>query len=314
MPAMPVDISWQVLRQIVHDWAGASADLAEVKPLDGGSVSTTLALTTTSGDRAVLKITPHRVDRAYADEALQLNLLRDVGVPAPRVYRWEIGTLDHPFSYLLMEYVDGSDLPAVRECCAADVFDGVQAELAEIVLRLHANTSTHYMRLTHAEPRRFESWPTCYREIYDGIWHEVEKLSGPAALPTKARKTVSKVHERLEALLAHSDKPRLVHWDIWGNNLLLRQGDDGRWHVAALLDPACKYAHCEAELSYMEQFHTVTPAFLRTYQHSQRLAPEYHRVRKPVYQLYEMLNHLYVFGPEYLKPTLAAVERVSPLV
>ena len=36
MAAMPVDISWQVLRQIVHDWAGASADLAEVKPLDGG--------------------------------------------------------------------------------------------------------------------------------------------------------------------------------------------------------------------------------------------------------------------------------------
>ena len=195
MPAMPVDISWQVLRQIIRDWAGASADLAEVKPLDGGSVSTTLALTTTSGDRAVLKITPHRVDRAYADEAFQLTLLRDVGVPAPRVYRWEIGTLDHPFSYLLMEYIDGSDLPAVRECCAADVFDQVQAEL-----------------------------------------------------------------------------------------------------------------------SYMEQFHTVTPAFLRTYQQSQRLAPEYHRVRKPVYQLYEMLNHLYVFGPEYLKPTLAAVERVSPLV
>ena len=311
---MPVDISWQVLRQIVHDWAGASADLAEVKPLDGGSVSTTVALTTTTGERAVLKITPHRVDRAYADEALQLNLLREVGVPAPRVYRWEIGTLDHPFSYLLMEYVDGADLPTVRECCAADVFDQVQAELAEIVLRMHANTSTHYMRLTHQEPRRFESWPTCYREIYDGIWHEVEKLGGPSALPTKSRKVVARVHERLEALLAHDDRPRLVHWDIWGNNLLLKQGDDGRWHVAALLDPACKYAHCEAELAYMEQFHTVTPAFLKAYQQERRLSPEYHRVRKPIYQLYEMLNHLNVFGHEYLKPTLAAIERVAPLV
>ena len=314
MPAMPVDISWQVLRQIVRDWAGESADLAEVKPLDGGSVSTTLALTTAAGERAVLKITPHRVDRAYADEALQLNLLRDVGVPAPRVYRLQTGTLDHPFSYLLMEFVDGADLPTVRECCAADVFDQVQAELAEIVLRLHSNTSTHYHRLTHQEPRRFESWATCYREIYDGIWHDVEKLTGPTALPTKARKTVGKVHERLEALLSHGDKPRLVHWDIWGNNLLLKQGDDGRWHVAALLDPACKYAHCEAELAYMELFHTVTPAFLRAYQQPQRLPTEYHRVRKPVYQLYEMLNHLRVFGHEYLKPTLAAVEKVAPLV
>ena len=314
MPAMPVDISWQVLRQIVRDWAGTSADLAEVKPLDGGSVSTTLALTTTTGEQAVLKITPHRVDRSYADEALQLNLLREVGVPAPRVYRWEIGTLDHPFSYLLMEFVEGSDLPTVRERCPVDAFDRVQAELAEIVLRLHANTSTHYMRLTHQEPRRFENWAACYREIYDGIWHDVEKLTGPCALPTKVRKTVGKVHERLERLLAHGDKPRLVHWDIWGNNLLLRPGDDGAWHVAALLDPACKYAHCEAELAYMEQFNTVTPAFLRTYQRVDRLPSEYHRVRKPVYQLYEMLNHLRVFGHEYLKPTLAAVEKVAPLV
>src|SRR5215204_450204 len=107
MAAMPVDISWQVLRQIVHAWAGASADLAEVKPLDGGSVSNTLAMTTTGGDRAVLKITPYRIDRSYADEAMQLNLLREAGIPVPRVYRWEIGTLDHPFSYLLMEFVDG---------------------------------------------------------------------------------------------------------------------------------------------------------------------------------------------------------------
>ena len=64
----------------------------------------------------------------------------------------------------------------------------------------------------------------------------------------------------------------------------------------------------------MELFHTVNSAFMRTYQQSRRLAAEYHQVRKPIYQLYEMLNHLRVFGPEYLKPTLAAVERVTPLV
>ena len=314
MAAMLVDISWQVLRQIVHDWAGSSADLAEVKALDGGSVSNTLALTTASGDRAVIKITPYRIDRSCADEAMQLNLLREAGVPAPRVYRWEIGTLDHPFSYLLMEFVDGVDLPTARECCGPEAFDQVQAELAEIVLRLHSNTSSHYHRLTHAEPRRYDAWAPCYRDIYDGIWHEVEKLSGPWALPPKCRKTVGKVHERLEKLLAHPDQPRLVHWDIWGNNLLLRQGEGGRWHITALLDPACKYAHCEAELAYMELFHTVTPAFMRAYQQSRRLPAEYHHVRKPIYQLYEMLNHLRSFGPEYLKPTLAAIERVTPLV
>ena len=64
----------------------------------------------------------------------------------------------------------------------------------------------------------------------------------------------------------------------------------------------------------MELFHTVTPAFMRAYQQNERLSREYHQVRKPIYQLYEMLNHLRVFGHEYLRPTLAAIERVTPLV
>jgi fructosamine-3-kinase len=59
----------------------------------------------------------------------------------------------------------------------------------------------------------------------------VEKLAGPAALPPKCRKICAKVHERLEKLLAHGDQPRLVHWDLWGNNLLLRQ-HDGQWQPA----------------------------------------------------------------------------------
>ena len=43
------DISWQVLRRIVQEWDGTSAELSEVTPLDGGSISTTLLLTTADG-------------------------------------------------------------------------------------------------------------------------------------------------------------------------------------------------------------------------------------------------------------------------
>ena len=311
MSAESADISWQVLRQIVQDWAGSSAELAEVRPLEGGSVSTTLELETRDGQRAVLKITPHRVDRTYADEACQLNLLREFGLPVPEVYRWEIGTLDRPFSYLLEEFVDGQDLAAVKGCCTPDEFETLQAELAEAVLRLHSNTSDHYMRVSMSDPRRFDAWSTCYRDTYDPIWHEVEK---GALLPPKSKKTVARVHERLSTLLAHDDQPRLTHGDLWSTNLLLRRDDAGRWHLAAMLDPNCRYAHSEAELAYLELFHTVTGAFLKGYQQTHRLPAEYHRVRKPVYQLYEMLNHLCIFGQEYLKPTLAAIERVAPLV
>jgi len=306
-----IDISWQVLGQIIRQWAGDDAELAQVTPMTGGSINTTLKLATKNGQEAVLKITPHRVDRAHTDEAWQLALLREAGVPVPQVYIYKLGTLDDPFSYILMEFVDGMDLTAAKGCCTAEQFETIQSELAEIVLRMHARTATHYMRVSNGQPKQFERWHECYRDIFDPIWREVDKSN---VLPVKCRKVVQKVHDRLDRLLAHGDCPRLVHWDIWATNLMVKQDSDGNWRISALLDPNCKYAHAEAELAYMELFHTVTPTFMKAYQKERKLPPEYHSIRKPVYQLYSLLNHLRLFGPEYMKPTLAAIERVSQMV
>jgi aminoglycoside phosphotransferase (APT) family kinase protein len=145
------DISWPVLRRIAGEWAGDSAELAEVKPLDGGCISTTLALTLADGARAVLKISAHRVDRSYEREAHQLGLLRDAGVPVPQVHICKIGTLDDPFSYLLMEFIDGVDWAQARQAATAQQFDDLQLELAEILRSLHATTGRRYCR---ALPRR----------------------------------------------------------------------------------------------------------------------------------------------------------------
>src|SRR5437016_5781812 len=117
------EISWQMLRRIVHDWVGTAAELAEVKPLAGGSISTTVAITTNRGERAVLKVSQHRVDRSYVHEAYQLNVLRAVGLPTPQVYSCKVGTLDEPFSYLLMEFVDGADLAEARNRCTPEQYD-----------------------------------------------------------------------------------------------------------------------------------------------------------------------------------------------
>ena len=299
------------MREIVRDWAGSAAELEEVTPLAGGCINNTLCLRTKDNQRAVLKITPHRVDLAYADEAHQLSILRDVGVPVPQVFVCKIGDLDNPFSYLLMEFVEGVNLSAARSACSAEEFDRLQGHLAELVLLMHERRSPHYMRVTAAEPRRFESWPDCYRELFEKIWADVDK-SG--LLPPKGRKRVARVFERIDRLLAHEDGPRLVHWDLWATNILARKDEEGHWRISALLDPHCKYAHAEAEIAYLELFQTITPAFLRVYQRQHKLPPEYHRIRKPVYQLFSLINHLHLFGQEYLKSVLTAVEKVADLV
>lgn len=302
------DISWQVLRRIVRDWAGAAAELDEVKPLVGGCINTTLALRTRDGTRAVLKISPHRVNREYTREAYQLNMLREMGLPAPEVYASNVASLDYPHSYLLMQFVEGVNLKQAKAACSPEQYDRLQMHLAELVLSLHERTATHYQRIADEHSGQFISWPEFYRHIYDPIWFEVDKSK---ALSPKCRKQIQKIHEKLPVLLAHEDRPRLVHWDIWSTNLLVAPDSRGRWWVAALLDPNCKYAHAEAEIAYMELFNTSNAAFLRAYQQTYRLGADYQCVRKFVYQMYPLLNHVRLFGAEYVKPLEGAVAKVA---
>jgi fructosamine-3-kinase len=307
-----MDISWHMLRRIVQDWRGDSAELVEVMPLDGGCISTTAALSLGDGSRAVCKISQHRIDRSYVNEAHQLRLCAEIGVPTPKVFAAKLGSLEEPFSYILMEFVDGVTLPRAKQLCSGAEFDQLQYELAQMVLKLHERTQRRYCRAeVEPAPAEFESWPSFYREVFDPIFEEVVKST---LLPIKCRKLIGRIHERLDRLLAHDDVPRLVHWDIWGTNVLCRANEAGEWKVAAILDPNCKYAHFEAELAYMALFRTCTPAFMKCYQGVRKLKDDYHRVRKPVYQLYFLLNHLNLFGAAYARDVMEIVDRLGAMV
>ncbi len=230
----------------------------------------------------------------------------------PKVYACHLATLDAPDSYILMEYIDAVNFAEAKKVCSPEQYARLQQQLAGLVLRLHEHTSEHYSRIgDSADTAKFESWPSFFRHVYDPIFHEVEKLP---QIPVKVRKQLYRVHERLDVLLGHPDVPRLVHWDIWATNLLAKQDAAGNWNIAGVLDPNCKFAHAEAEIAYMELFHTATPEFLKAYQAGHKLNGEYGRVRKPVYQLYSLMNHLRLFGASYVPRVLEATQRMGALV
>lgn len=307
-----LDISWQTLRRIAQDWGGESAELSEVKPLDGGAINTTIALTLADGRKAVSKISAHRVDRSYLNEAHQLSMLAQAGLPVPKVYATKLGSLDDPFSYILMEFVEGINLNQAKRTCTDTEYDSLQVHLAELLLSLHEKTAETYGRVQiEPAPQTFGNWPQFFRHIFDPICAELNKLN---LIPLKCRKQIAKLQERLDKLLQHDDVPRLVHWDLWSANLIARQNGSGQWHIAALLDPNCKFAHVEAELAYLTLFQTCTPTFFKTYQQKRKLSDDYHRLRKPVYQVFFLLNHVHLFGAGYVQPLTAAVDKVAPLI
>lgn len=302
------DVSWRMVEQVVHDWLGRSARLSELCFLTGGMVNTTVRVKTDAGQNAVLKISPHRVNHSHEREARELSLLSEVGVPVPTVLATKTASIEYPHSYLLMEFVDGITMRDAQQHCTADQWVRLQAELAELALKIHSQKGDLYGRF---EGSTFTDWPSFYRSLIDPIWQEADKLH---CLPVKTRKTINRVHDHLSQLLAHGDVPRLCHGDLWAGNVLCRPGADGEWHIVALIDPELRYAHVEAELAYMDLSKTVNGAFKQAYQIQHRLPDNYHKVRKPIYQLYGLINQLQMHGHAHAPRVIECADKLTAVI
>jgi fructosamine-3-kinase len=287
----------------------------------------------------VLKISPHRVDRSFCVERYQLDKLRERGLPTPGVYLHHLADLDEPDSYLLLEFMSGMQLDQAKsELSPADYAD-VQRDLARLVTQMHETTAEEYKRVSPdggdglgAEVQRsgeqgdrttaagvfgggglrFGRWSQFFHHLYDPIFEHAEH---DQHLPSRSRRLIHKIHSHVEKLVDHGDKPRLTHGDLWAHNVLVdRNRETGKWGVSAILDPNCKFSHAESELAYMELFGTVTSAFLAEYRKRIGVDEQYARVRKPVYQLYTLMNHLRLFGGAYVGRVERQVEAVAGLV
>ena len=80
-------------------------------------------------------------------------------------------------------------------------------------------------------------------------------------------------------------------------------GSDGK---AMLIDPACYVGHREADLAMTELFGGFPQSFYDVYKEAFPLQPGYEE-RRDLYNLYQLLNHLNLFGPTYLEPVLSIV-------
>ena len=94
--------------------------------------------------------------------------------------------------------------------------------------------------------------------------------------------------------------PSLIHGDLWsGNVATVRTGATSSSSSAwSILDPAPYYGHHEAEFG-MSWCAGFGPGFWRGYRSVLPEAPGFQR-RRPLYELYHILNHAVLFGAGYL--------------
>jgi len=147
------------------------------------------------------------------------------------------------------------------------------------------------------------SWPAFFRACRlepQARWahergHWQKRWDGPFERVIKA----------LPELLPDTPFPSLVHGDLWGGNVLPLP-DGG----AALIDPAVYIGHREVDLAMTELFGRFDDAFYDAYGAAWPLDEGY-TARRPIYNLYHLINHLNIFGAGYARSVEQALTRIA---
>jgi fructosamine-3-kinase len=95
-----------------------------------------------------------------------------------------------------------------------------------------------------------------------------------------------------------------LHGDLWGGNFAYTQSGE-----PALFDPAVYYGDREADLAMTELFGGFDGAFYSAYAAAWPLDAGY-PVRRTLYNLYHILNHLNLFGGGYLGQAQGMIDRL----
>lgn len=146
-----------------------------------------------------------------------------------------------------------------------------------------------------------EEWIAFLREQRLGFQLELAARNGYGG---RLQSEGEKLLASLDQLIDHAPVPSLLHGDLWGGNIGY---DDGGNPV--IFDPAVYYGDREADLAMTELFGGFGRAFYDAYNDAWPLDRGY-AVRKTLYNLYHILNHLNLFGGGYAGQAQGMIDRL----
>jgi protein-ribulosamine 3-kinase len=220
-----------------------------------------------------LKTNAIKHEDGFAAEADALAALRQAGYRAPKPQTHGVAS---GRAYLLMEFLDLKgrvDFPALGR---------MLAEAHRAPGPAFGWERDNYIGATPQWNGWSNDWQAFWRERRMKPQLELAKRNG-FSLPEVP----------LKSLAGHSPSPSLLHGDLWSGNVSFTPSGP------VVFDPAAYYGDREADLAMTELFGGFPADFYSSYREAYPLDAGY-EMRKHLYNLYHLLNHLNLFGRSYL--------------
>lgn len=214
----------------------------------------------------------------------ELGNTRTLRVPKPIVY----GRSD-AHSFLVLEWLDLG-----RSSVSSERLLGQQ--LAHLHQQPQSSFGWHRdntIGSTRQSNHQSHDWITFWREQRLGFQLQLAAKNGYGG---RLQSSGERLCIELTTLFTgYTPAPSLLHGDLWAGNVASdKQG------TPIVFDPACYYGDREADIAMTELFGGFSGDFYAAYQDVWALDEGY-QVRKQLYNLYHILNHLNLFGGGYLR-------------
>ncbi|MBD2103886.1 fructosamine kinase family protein [Leptolyngbya sp. FACHB-261] len=286
---------WAAISQQIEATTGRPFEVERQRSVGGGSINAAYVARSKS-EAYFVKLNAAAQLNMFKAEAAGLNELAEAGViRVPQVICW--GT-EADSAYLVLEYLElGSGKASSSE------------ELGRQLARLHQVKGPcfgwHINNTIGATPQvntYSDKWTEFWRQHRLGYQLSLAASKGHRGeLQRKGERLLAELHK---LFVDYSPDPVLLHGDLWSGNW----GTDTQGNPV-IFDPAVYYGDRETDLAMTELFGGFTAQFYRAYQAELPLDSGY-SVRKILYNLYHVLNHLNLFGGNYLSQADNMIDRL----
>jgi fructosamine-3-kinase len=266
-----------------------NGQLTGVELLSGGCINQVARVETATG-AAFVKWHHDAPTQMFEHEATGLQLLGAMQtLRVPKVLYVGEAQLDSP-AFLLLEWIENST-PRDSKSLAQLLGQGLAT--------LHQNATSPTFGLEHdnylgeapQQNKPHQNWPDFYRECR--LLPQISWARERGHLSPSRETLLQHVLEQLEVVLSGLDsRPSLLHGDLWNGNYLCSHEEP------VIIDPAVYYGEREMEIAYCQLFGGFDAAFYDAYHAAFPLQRGYEK-RRPLHQLYHLLNHLNHFGESY---------------
>jgi len=300
-PNLNLSLTKKDAQAILSSCLGKQRTCTDVTRLHAGKCYAVFRLAfDVSPHKAVIKVDVSPENEGFKREKTRLALAGEFGFDlAPQIYGEDSARTKLPFSYLLLEALEGTDLESAS-VPEADR-DRISGQLADALLELHSHTRRDFGEIEDKSGER--DWRSIFLPRLNELRDDMQSLLEPDVLAD-----LDGALEPASDVLGDTGLPTLVHGDVWAGNILVVQKDDG-WHLSGLVDwPAFQYADVEYELAYLEAWNTVTSVFFEHYTKHKPLHPGYER-RRLFYWLHTYMLHVWLHEKDQYRQMVAQTAR-----